>query len=96
MESMQGVIATNPEEQLGTDHGVLAGLQDSPHFKNEQRKQAQTDARIQKLRAKAKAVTQAELAASSKCVCCSILSLSTSYLKFHQVLHLHNRQNLSS
>lgn len=45
---------------------VVLVLQDSPHFKNEQRKQAQTDARIQKLRTKAKAITQAELMASTK------------------------------
>lgn len=41
-------------------------VQDSPHFKNEQRKQAQTEARIKKLRAKAKAIMPAELAASTK------------------------------
>ncbi len=41
-------------------------LQDSPHFKNEQRKQAQTELRIKKLRAKAKGISPAELAASTK------------------------------
>ena len=41
-------------------------LQDSPHFKNEQRKQAQTEQRIQKLKTKAKALLPAEMAASTK------------------------------
>ncbi|KAA6417424.1 MAG: DNA polymerase kappa-like [Trebouxia sp. A1-2] len=48
---------------------------DSPHFKNEQRKQAQTEARIKKLRAKAKAIMPAELAASTKAMDRKMLAL---------------------
>ena len=38
-------------------------LQDSAHFKNEQRKQAQGEAKIAKLKQQASQLTQAELAA---------------------------------
>ncbi|KAL3138793.1 hypothetical protein ABBQ32_005635 [Trebouxia sp. C0010 RCD-2024] len=48
---------------------------DSPHFKNEQRKQAQTEQRIQRLRAKAKALTPPELLASTKAMDRKILAL---------------------
>jgi hypothetical protein len=41
-------------------------LQDSAHFKNEQRKQAQVDARIAQLKARAASIPQAELAAHQK------------------------------
>ncbi len=41
-------------------------LQDSAHFKNEQRKQAQVDAKIAKLKQQASELTQAELAGLSQ------------------------------
>lgn len=41
--------------------------QDSPHFKNEARKQAATEERIQRLKQQAAALSPAELAAHSKC-----------------------------
>ena len=40
--------------------------QDSAHFKNEQRKQAQTDERIKRLQEKAAALSPAELAAHQR------------------------------
>ena len=64
---MSKVCTANAPQQIAKNTNIDCGVfQDSPHFKNEQRKQAQTEARIQKLRTKAKAFTQAELAASCK------------------------------
>ncbi|KAF6260719.1 hypothetical protein COO60DRAFT_856036 [Scenedesmus sp. NREL 46B-D3] len=45
---------------------VFEMSKDSAHFKNEQRKQAQVDARIAQLKAKAASISQAELAAHQK------------------------------
>jgi hypothetical protein len=48
------------------DSFVHLHLQNSAHFANEQRKQAQTDARIARLKVQAAQVTPAQLAAFQK------------------------------
>jgi hypothetical protein len=48
------------------DSFVLLRVQNSAHFANEQRKQAQTNARIARLKAQAAQVTPAQLAASQR------------------------------
>lgn len=46
-------------------------MQDSAHFKNEQRKQTQTEERIARLKKQAAALTQGQLAGHSRRVCCT-------------------------
>ena len=46
---------------------VYVVLQDSPHFKNEQRKQAQTEERIRKMQVQAKTLTAGEVAHHTRC-----------------------------
>lgn len=53
-------------------------LQDSPHFKNEQRKQAQTEERIRKMQVQAKALSAGEIAHHTRCSTVMDLVLVTS------------------
>ncbi len=53
-------------------------MQNSAHFRNEQRKQAQTEERIARLKRQGAALTQDQLAGHQRCACSLLLSRSSS------------------
>ena len=60
-------------ERTEDDTTTACPAQNSAHFKNEQRKQAQTEQRIARMRARAARLSPAELAGFTKCVQVSIV-----------------------
>ena len=68
-------------------HQLLASMQNSPHFKNEQRKQQQTEQKIASMQARAKSLSPAELDGHTRynlLIKCGVPFCFTSVLGEHQ------------